>query len=74
MSLKFTAMGRLPLLSTIGTRERAEDPLETLTVASGGAGPRGRLLRGVQLALSGGLCIFCIAASTAFLILSVSAP
>lgn len=62
MSLKFTAMGRLPMLSTIGTRERAEDPLETLTVASGAGGPRRRLLRGVQLALSAGLCIFCIAA------------
>jgi hypothetical protein len=48
MSLKFTAMGRLPLLSTIRTRQRVEDPLKTLTVASGGAGPRGRLLRGVQ--------------------------
>lgn len=71
MSLKFTAMGRLPMLSTIGTRERAEDPLETLTVASGA---RRRLLRGVQLALSAGLCIFCIAASAAFLIPSVSAP
>ena len=66
MSLKFTAMGRLPLLSTIGTRERVEDPLETLTVVSGNAGSQGRLLRGVQLALSAGLCIFCIAASTAF--------
>jgi hypothetical protein len=29
MSFKFTAMGRLPLLSAIGTRERAEDPPET---------------------------------------------
>ena len=67
-------MGRLPLLSTIGTREQVEDPLGLCTVASGNAGPRGRLLRGVQLALSAGLCIFCIAASTAFLILSVSAP
>jgi hypothetical protein len=74
MSLKFTAMGRLPLLSTIGTRERVEDPLETLTVVSGNAGSQGRLLRGVQLALSGGLCIFYIAASIAFLIPSVSAP
>lgn len=74
MSLKFTAMGRLPMLSTIGTRERAEDPLESLTVASGAGGPRRRLLRGVQLALSAGLCILCIAASAAFLIPSVSAP
>ena len=36
MSLKFTAMGRLPLLSTIGTRERAEDPPETLACRLGG--------------------------------------
>jgi hypothetical protein len=36
------------MLSTIGIRERAEDPLETLTVASGVGGPRRRLLRGVQ--------------------------
>jgi hypothetical protein len=35
MSLKFTAMGRLPMLSTIGTREQAEDPLETLSCRLG---------------------------------------
>lgn len=74
MSFKFTAMGRLPLLSAIGTRERAEDPPETLAVASGGAGPHRRLLRRVRLELTAGLCTLCIAASIAFLILSVSAP
>ena len=47
MSLKFTAMGRLPLLSTIGTGERAEDPLESSNGRLGGrraprAAPKGR--------------------------------
>ena len=74
MSLKFTAMGRLPMLSTIGTREQAEDPLETLNCRLGRRRTPRRLLRGVQLALSAGLCIFCVAASIAFLALSVSAP
>ncbi len=47
MSLKFTAMGTLPILSTIGTREQAEDPLETLNCRLRGrrapkAAPKGR--------------------------------
>ena len=39
MSFKFTAMGRLPSLSYIGTHPRADDQARTLYVASRSAGP-----------------------------------
>jgi len=74
MSMKFTAMGRLPILSTIGTPARADEEAQNLGVASMIVGPRRRYLRHVQLELPAGLCIFCIAASIAFVMLSVSAP
>ena len=46
MSLKFTAMGRLPILSAIETRARAKDQArENLGVASRSGRPRRRQLR-----------------------------
>jgi hypothetical protein len=74
MSLKFTAMGRLPILSTLGTLPRADEEAQNLGVGSRIVGPRRRQLRQVQLELAVGLYIFCIAASLAFLMLSASAP
>jgi hypothetical protein len=71
---KFTAMGRLSILSAIETRARADDQAQNLGVASRSGRPRRRQLRHVQLELAAGLCIFFIAASVAFLMLRVSAP
>ena len=74
MSLKFTAMGRLPTLSTLGTHPRADEEAQNLGVGSRIVGPRRQQLRQVRLELAVGLYIFCIGASLAFLMLSASAP
>ena len=70
MSLKFTAMGRLPILSALETAARADDQAQTLGPASNTPGPPRRQARYVVL-LPAGLGIFGIAASIAFLIMNV---
>jgi putative copper export protein len=74
MSLKFTAMGRLPILSTLGTLPRADEEAQKFRCGRPDRRARRRQLRQVQLELAVGLYIFCIAASLAFLMLSASAP
>ena len=49
MSLKFTAMGRLPILSAVETCARADGQTQNLGVASSGGRPPRRQLRHVQL-------------------------
>jgi len=70
MSLKFTAMGRLPILSALETAARADHQAQNLGLASKTPGSPRRQARYVVL-LPAGLGIFCIAASIAFLILNV---
>ena len=67
MSTKFTAMGRLPILSTLGTPEPTGERVQILGLVTRSAGAR-RRLRHVQLELSAGLCLFCVALLLAFLI------
>ena len=66
ISLKFTAMGRLPILSALETNGRADDQAQNLGLAST---PR---LQARYVALPpAGLGILCIAVSIAVLILIV---
>jgi hypothetical protein len=73
MSLKFTAMGRLPMLSTLATPGRADDRAQDMDAASSTIEPPTRP-RHLHSELPAALCILCLAASLAFLILNVSAP
>ena len=70
MSLKFTAMGRLPILSALETAARVDDQAQNLGPASNTPGPPRRQARYVVL-LPAGPGIFGIAASIAFLIMNV---
>lgn len=67
MSTKFTAMGRLPILSTLGTPGPTGERVQILGLLTWFAGPR-RRLRHIQLELCAGLCLFCVALLLAFLI------
>ena len=71
--LKFTAMGRLPILSTLGTPARADEPHQNLGVDSRIVEPWRRQLRYVQLQTPAGRYIFFVAAWLAILILTASA-
>jgi|KBSSwiStaDraftv2_1062776.scaffolds.fasta_scaffold96341_3 hypothetical protein len=67
MSTKFTAMGRLPILSTLESPARADGRSEISGFVSRFVRPS-RRLRHVPLELPAGLCLVCAALLLAFLI------
>ncbi len=67
MTSKFTAMGRLPILSTLGNAERVDDQVQKLDAAAETLGNRRQRPRHVQLELCVGICVFGIAAWIAFI-------
>ena len=68
MSMKYTAMGRLPILSTLATPAPTDERVQILGSVTRFVGPRRRQLRHVPLELTAGLCIFSVAVLFAFLI------
>lgn len=67
MCSKFTAMGRLPILSTVGTPARSDDQAQDMSVACQPVETRGRQRRHVQFELSVGLCL-CISILIVFVL------